>query len=96
MCLSMLEFFFPSFRCTIFYLGLFFKCIEAWLNIFGYFYYVKKKHSLVKYSFINFAVSQLWAVRAWALGIGQGEGGGGGQDWGSLLPPPTAVENVIG
>jgi hypothetical protein len=51
-------------RCTIFYLGLFFNCIEVWLNIFGYCYYVKKKPHLVKYSFINFAVSQSQAVRS--------------------------------
>lgn len=86
MCLSVLEIFFP-FVCTIFYLGLFFKCTEVWLNIFGYCPYVKKRLHLVKYSFISFAVRQLWAVRnlrgcglLWALDRGRvaGRRGPGG------------------
>ena len=95
----------PPLRCTIFYLGLFFKCIEVWLNIFGYCHYVKKRPHLVKYSFITFAVSQLWAARRlWGYEIRHWtEGGwvGGGHlgetwDWGALLPPPTVVEKMIG
>lgn len=40
-------------------------------------------------------------MRARALGIGHRKGLGGGglgetQDWGAPLPPPTAIEQVIG
>lgn len=102
MCSSKLEGFFP-FWCTIFYLGLFFKCTEVWLNIFGYCHYVKKRLRLVKYSFINFAVRQLRAVRSlqghglWALGTGKvagRRGPGGNLGLGcSLAPSHCCREN---